>query len=267
MKKSSVFGALIAVFAISSATATEATLLGSIQVGEDGLNMVDASGALVSNGITFSTNPANNSVTYDASAQTFTTDGSSTVVLHTTNLTSMADSFSISFTADWDTAGKNWPNLFSFGENSGSWTYKIYATKNDGYAWDLAGNSYASNITKDYTTTATGGLHDYIFSLSTANRVDNGGSYGTTGDRTYTLYEDGDVVFQFSDAGQQYGNPSNMWFSFGGSMQQDEKAPATFSNVKFYSGTLTPSSAIPEPTTATLSLLALAGLAARRRRK
>ena len=108
---------------------------------------------------------------------------------------------------------------------------------------------------------------------------DNSGAYSTTlfltsqnGTATlYELTETGTVVFTHSRGSMGTGNLAQLivgdwWAGTNGTQTQQTGTM----NASIYSGVLTVSqmnSLIPEPTTATLSLLALAGLAVRRRRK
>ncbi len=87
----------------------------------------------------------------------------------------------------------------------------------------------------------------------------------------FTLYYNGNEVYS---GALSFGNAASeklSVFSFGGRpLDDNNKAAISFTNVQLYSGVLSKSQisqlSVPEPTTATLSLLALAGLAARRRR-
>ncbi len=72
----------------------------------------------------------------------------------------------------------------------------------------------------------------------------------------YTNWEPGSVALTGMQFGKAFGNGNG---SFGKTIEVN--------NIRMYGAAIHPTPAVPEPATATLSLLALAGLAARRRRK
>ena len=162
-----------------------------------------------------------------------------------------AGDVTLSFTADLTTgsAGK----LLTFGEDS-SWSY----TLNVDTAGNLTGitsNGYAATTVITSNLGNVGGAHDYVLSWASPANFFNSGVTNEK-DRIITLFVDGTVALQVEVANQNYGSAWDTHYYFGSGLD------ATYSNVEFHRGSI-----IPEPTTATLSLLALVGLAARRRRK
>lgn len=157
----------------------------------------------------------------------------------------------ISFTADL-TAGSA-GNILTFGETS-SWCYHLGVDTN-GNLTGLTSTGYATPETEESTTCNLVGSHDYV--LSWASPANFGIEGAAEKDRVFTLFVDGEMVLQAAADNQNYGSAWEFSYTFG------DKLNATFSNVEVHRGAIM----IPEPATATLSLLALAGLAARRRRK
>lgn len=88
-----------------------------------------------------------------------------------------------------------------------------------------------------------------------------------------TLYYNGNAVHTATLTPGDYSDDAVDMFSIGGRLYKNSPKPTQmrFTNVQLYDGVLSSTQiaqlSIPEPTTATLSLLALAGLAARRRRR
>ena len=97
-----------------------------------------------------------------------------------------------------------------------------------------------------------------------------------TTSQTFTIYKDGAQIGQWTNWNTDTGlNGAQLGGRWGGGNRLTGDASVDFDNVTIWNNALTADEvssiviapAIPEPTTATLSLLALAGLAARRRRK
>ena len=223
--------------------------------GSPTVGLFDTSGQLI-DGVTYSGFQVSDTGVISTSGRPNNDAGATGVIDMGTHVNGLSISdFSLSFTATWQPYNDNaqWPNLVVFGEKGGDYTYKVFYSIVDnryemaaaGYGTDFAYPTQVGGLTP-------GGTHDYILTLSTAA--------GTEG-RTISFYQDGALVLQ-ATTNQYFGAPGNMRIGFGGSFGGDQGATITsLSNVKLYSGV------IPEPTTATLSLLALAGLAARRRRR
>ena len=155
----------------------------------------------------------------------------------------------------------NWPAIFGLGEDA-NWCWKpsFYVEKGtinldkDGFGGVVnEENKGAGNIT--YTLPTEG--YGEIVTIALQNN----------GKGTLTLLVDGAVAGYTTITNEtDYG--SNKYintFTFGARNGGGNKANLILHDAQFVSGLTT--QIIPEPTTATLSLLALAGLAARRRRR
>ena len=162
-----------------------------------------------------------------------------------------AGDVTLSFTANI-TAGSA-SSLLTFGETS-EWCYHL-GVDASGNLTGITTTGYTSPATDVSEAINISGEHDYVLSWASAANFDNSGSTNAK-DRVISLFVDGKLVLQ-SSANQTYGSATRTIYTFGDGMN------ATFSNVEFHRGAIM----VPEPTTATLSLLALCGLAARRRRK
>ena len=162
-----------------------------------------------------------------------------------------AGDITLSFTADLTSgsAGK----LLTFGEAT-NWSYSLNVDA-EGNLTGITSNGYAATSTISSSLGNISGSHDYVLSWASPANFANSGVTNEN-DRIITLFVDGAVALQVEVANQNYGSAWLTHYYFGSGLD------ATYSNVEFHRGSI-----IPEPTTATLSLLALAALAARRRRK
>ena len=171
--------------------------------------------------------------------------------------------FTLQFDADWtrNTSGSTmlvgWGEGgewgFGFGiDESGNWTV-VQGKYNKPVEVHTSGIAAVDNGTQTYTII---GEIEQIGAL-----VWDGYINQVQGTYHVNVYEGDTLVYSAS-----YGNETNKigfgqtydpYIGFGAGVNGAGAATVTYSNVKL----------IPEPTTATLSLLALAGLAARRRRK
>lgn len=195
------------------------------------------------------------SLTYDATEGTMTTAGNNKGCMQYLNKGESGitlKSMSYSFDASWTQNGTDPSYFTAIGEDaSGTNVYSHRIGIADG-KWTITTAGYdALTLTTQMAVGATTGSGSY---LVTSELVD----------KTYTLslYENGNLLVSGTLQNANFGAPGQFKLSFGGCHgTKDNSMAATFSNIKLYN------SVVPEPTTATLSLLALAGLAARRRRR
>ncbi len=183
----------------------------------------------------------------------------------------MNTGWTLQFNATIDSlTSNNWPVLASMGE-ANAWNFKItyyqdtnqWQVDRDGY--EQVSQTSVTHVDMNGTQTAVsdfatdGAEHTYTLTFS-----------GTT-TPVLTLYIDGYSVATLSSSVERYGQVDAKVLTLGGKGNGTGNAlPATFSDVVIYEGVVVPTPAtpaVPEPATATLSLLALTGLAARRRRK
>ena len=144
-------------------------------------------------------------------------------------------------------------NILTFGEDA-NWSYS-FNVNDSGESSFFTKNGYTTQFSAAVNNPVTLiGEHDYVLSWATKSDFGVAG-----GGRVLTLFVDGVRVMETSEFTQDYGQAYNTDYVFGGTTGGN----VTFSNVTFHRGSII----VPEPATATLSLLALAGLAARRRRK
>ena len=141
----------------------------------------------------------------------------------------------------------------SHGTSSNSWSEYF-----DGSTF---GNATVSAYSCDLDLTAA----DSLSSITTYTLVSN------AADKTFTIYKNGTQIGQWTNWNTDTGLTGlQLGGRFGGGSKLGDNESVVFDNVTIWNKALTTvevgSIIIPEPTTATLSLLALAGLAARRRR-
>ena len=163
------------------------------------------------------------------------------------------------------------------GGNYGDWSKDFELTM----ALTLTGNSItAGNITEvkagttdKWLTLVVDGEGALTLVGSSISDVNSVGTVTTGTEYTLTLTKiDTAVTITLGDASvtatlNNYSGTINN-IALGGITGGGDRVPVLVSELKMSSVTVNPSApAVPEPTTATLSLLALAGLAARRRRK
>ena len=197
-----------------------------------------------------------NSVSFNQAEGSFTTNGAGVVqYLNQGQSGVTANNVSYSFDADWTLRDEGFSILTSIGEDAsyaesfrigisdGKWTIK---------AQDLGTITLSNQASVEEGTTSGSG--SYLVSCE-----------GSSSSFTLNVYGDAGktLLVSATAASSPFDNAGNMKIGFGGCFGDNSagNVTATFSNVKLYN------QAIPEPATATLSLLALAGLAARRRRK
>ena len=173
----------------------------------------------------------------------------------------MADSFTLTMncnlTGNVHSAALDEYWLMSVGEN-GKWDL--------GVAYDVATGAVTiatdeSNYTiSDVTTYGTYVLSDIkSVTLTLAGGLDEAGSV--------TIYVNGAKAAEGTmAAGNRHTNTTIKGAVFLNGLAEHKGVVGGLASASFYSGVVAPSANIPEPATATLSLLALAGLCARRRR-
>lgn len=156
-----------------------------------------------------------------------------------------------------------WPAIFGLGETD-AWAWKpSYYTATSTFHLDK--NGFDGYVDEQYKS--SGGI--------TYTQPTEAGTYGDTitvalqnnGKGTLTLYVDGEVAgYTTITSANEYGsNKLIKVFNFGARNDGGNASNIILHDAQFVSGLTI--QIIPEPTTATLSLLALCGLAARRRRK
>lgn len=204
-----------------------------------------------------------NAVSYNKADGTFTTNGKGDLQILDSNggsTTLNLKALSYSFDADW-TENTSGPSILTtIGIYDGGTANRAYrfAIVNDEWTIQAGPNNgadYALTLTTTTAVTATSGSASYLVTSEV----------GDNGKVTLNMYENGTLIVSgYCDNGYTSGGYGlNMYkIGLGGCTGTADNAMATtFSNVKLYN------QVIPEPTAATLSLLALAGLAVRRRRK
>ena len=152
---------------------------------------------------------------------------------------------------------KGWDCLMSIGSDNSN-NFKI-ANNTSGCLTFLGEGSFSvsTNGHDNTTKSVTGEMGTYIV------------TYNATG-KDLTLFYNGTEVATADLTGVGATNKVANFAIGGRAYSSGNTSDFTFSNIQLYSGVLSSeqikSLSVPEPTTATLSLLALAGLAARRRR-
>ncbi len=171
----------------------------------------------------------------------------------------MSDAWTLQFTATV-TDAVNWPIMLTIGSSQTQHNFRFWTNNQGDYQ--------AGFDTKGGQVTKTDG--ENITGFTFADGVERTYTITSTGTSTpmLTLYVDGEELVNATySIGEQALNWKINRIIFGGEYNNNGKSmTATFSDISFREGAHAPG-AIPEPTTASLSLLALAGLAARRRRK
>lgn len=176
----------------------------------------------------------------------------------------MMDSYSLVIQGGANSEVPGWGVLFGFGE-ANDWNIKV-ASNNSGTLTFLE-EQYDITDKQGSFTTPYGEMGTYIVT------VDNGGkTQAQQSSAALTLYYNGSVVATATLGKNNCTAQVLDTFALGGrNINTNNTTNFSFTNVQLYSGVLSESQistlSIPEPTTATLSLLALAGLAARRRRR
>ncbi len=211
-------------------------------------------------------------------AFTYTEDGDSAVfgnsVLPATSaaLSGIGQNYTLSFDikAGTDTALTTWRTLVGL---------QSKGVQNDNHALQLhhTGNGLALYNGKAYGHVSAAGSYtelisdtDCLGSFSSMTEWVNITIVSDVTNSTLSLYVDGEKVGSYTDWAPRAGVAGDDYSLTGLSFGRNSSAASNrlfnadvqINNIKIYN-----TASVPEPTTATLSLLALAGLAARRRRK
>ena len=174
------------------------------------------------------------------------------------------DTFTLTFTADWTRNESGASMLLAWGEG-GTWGFG-FGVDADGN-WTVVQGQYNKpvTITTSGVAAVDGGAQEYtIIGRTEALAYTTDGYNYTSPKGVYHIeaYEGETLVFSGSygsaDSMIQFGQGYNPYVGFGAGVNGSDATVMTVSGASLY---------IPEPATATLSLLALCGLAARRRRK
>ena len=190
-------------------------------------------------------------VTFDQDENAITTSGTGTLqYLNKSQAGIELSTLSYTFDASW-TKNENGPSYFtSVGEDSLYNTYSFRIGIDENSNWTITTSGYDAITLTHQTAASASGSSSYLVTSSL-----------TDGVYTLSLYENNTLIVQ-GQGEYGFGQPGNFKIAFGGCFGTTDNAMAgTFSDISLYNAI------IPEPATATLSLLALAGLAARRRRK
>lgn len=180
------------------------------------------------------------------------------------------DTFTLTFTADWTMNASGASMLVTWGEG-GDWGFSFGI--DDQGQWTVVQGAYNKSVTLHTSgvTAVDAGAQTYTIVGRTEGFTTATDGYGYVrplGAYHIWAYEGENLVFSATYGSNtegdmiNFGQGYNPEIAFGGGMNNANATVMTVSAAK-----LNPASFVPEPATATLSLLALAGLAARRRRK
>ncbi len=180
----------------------------------------------------------------------------------------MKNSFSFVVQAALNGEGaSNWPVLFSLGE-ANSWNLKVDHTKGAGAAWEFNPEGYTLSDKSATSGTVTQGVKQTFIVTVDAGANDGAVQQGTS---ALTLYLNGTSIATATLASGNRTNEKLDTFCLGGrSLNNNNNQTAEFSNVQLYQGVLSSEQikalSVPEPATASLSLLGLSLLMLRRKR-
>ena len=157
-----------------------------------------------------------------------------------------------------------WDILFGIGE-ADKWNFKIAHNGQGRLTFLEEGYQVKDKVALTPTQYGTHGT--YIVTVNNQGKTQE-----KTSDALMTLYYNGEVIATATLGNTSCSAQDLDTFALGGrNINADNTSDFSFTNVQLYSGVLSQDQikalSVPEPTTATLSLLALCGLAARRRRK
>ncbi len=219
------------------------------QDGTTSLKAVDAFGNELQ-GVTVTTNGAT------ISDNSFTSSSSGPIKISGNLGATMNEGWSLAFTAKLSSIATNgWPVLCGIGENNNN-NFKVNYTGGTNPSWGFApeGNYNLVEPSNSNSVDANS-AHDFLITFD--------GNEANGGTKTLNLYIDG-VLAASAQTTSDFGSDTVGVLTLGGRPLSNSNLTngTTFSNVKLYSGVLP----IPEPTTATLSLVGLASLMMRRRR-
>ncbi|MGN0836674.1 MAG: PEP-CTERM sorting domain-containing protein, partial [Akkermansia sp.] len=177
--------------------------------------------------------------------------------------------FTLTFTADWTKNASGASMLVTWGESE-NWGFSFGIDAQG--QWTVVQGGYNKSVTLHTSGVAAVDVGAQTYTIVGRTEgfttVTDGGYTRPMGAYHISAFEGESLVFSATygsnadDDMINFGQGYNPEIAFGGGMQG---ADATVMTVT--AATLNPASFVPEPATATLSLLALVGLAARRRRK
>lgn len=197
---------------------------------------------------------AHGGLTFNQNANSFTTNGEGNLQYMNNGSADgiVLGNMSYAFDASWNHTENSLSYLTSVGQDPGyGQVYGFRIGINAQNKWTIDTEGYSALTLNVQTDAGISGSGYYCISSEMT----------AAGDYTLSVYENGNLIVQGTGK-PTFGNPQNFKLSFGGAFGIDgTNMVGTFSNVALYN------QIIPEPATATLSLLALAGLAARRRRR
>ena len=153
--------------------------------------------------------------------------------------------------------------------NGGSYVYSVsFTVANDAPAitlTEIAAGFTLSSATADSTQTGRCATYNWQFLAGSETLVDYAGTDYWSEDTESA--STGVLTMNFGDGGTQLIAGETYTLNIKVTGVNNEKGTVDTNGGFVHIGTITATASIPEPTTATLSLLALAGLASRRRRR
>ncbi|MBR5888270.1 MAG: PEP-CTERM sorting domain-containing protein [Akkermansia sp.] len=217
----------------------------------------------------------NDSMTLTASSDIWAnvnTNLSFTISFDITNINvSSTDSTIASFAGSHNANGWDDGKLLIRMSDSGSLTLiNSHGTSSNSWSEYFDGSTFGNATVSAYSCDLGLTAAESIASITTYTLVSN------ADDQTFTIYKNGTQIDQWTNWNTDTGLKGlQLGGRFGGGNKLTGSETVDFDNVTIWDKALTAAEvgsiviapAVPEPTTATLSLLALAGLAARRRRK
>lgn len=180
---------------------------------------------------------------------------------------SSTDSTIASFAGSHNAIGWDDGKLLVRMSDSGSLTLiNSHGTSTNSYSEYFDGSTFGDATVSAYSCDLGLTAANSLSSITTYTLVSN------AADKTFTIYKNGTQIDQWTNWDTDTGLTGlQLGGRFGGGNKLSDNETVDFDNVTIWDKALTTAEVsaliVPEPTTATLSLLALAGLAARRRRK
>lgn len=253
---------LAALFAGSASALAEGTLVWDLTVTGDTYKVTNGEG-----GDYTSLNVNLNNATISNGVCTTPGTGNRVYITDSAPSLAMNTSFSFVIQGGLAEAPSNWGVLFGFGEDN-NWNLKVNVDTSNGGSLGIAPEGYApTDMTRGGSITPGDGTFIVTYDVTADNTA------------AIKLYQNGILIATATQASANVTGEKLDVFSLGGRPYEADDGSVnnltsfSFDNVQLYEGVLSAdqiaslSGVTPEPTTATLSLLALAGLCARRRRK
>lgn len=236
-----------------------------LQINDDQLAWVDANNTTsVVKAITSTNATLNDDGSFTTNGSTFT--GESIGDMRVTKPGISMDTFTLTFTADWSLNASGETTIFSWGEpGNGEWGFELGI--NSSGMWNVTQKGYGKSveITQSGVAAVDGGAQEYtvIGRMEAFSSTTDGFHYTSSQGRYHVEIYEGEsliygAIYADSNNKMNFGQGYQPKVLFGAGLAGTNASQVVVSNATLY---------IPEPATATLSLLALAGLAARRRRK